>query len=121
MQARIICVWVICSALAGCPRDENSRSGSQAVTSGVGSCDMTPIAVDPVTLPACAAGTSGSAGPGVPFDYDKEAVPPYAPSPPEIAATAAANALAVARNPVGQSALDRGFASPPTGGSGAAQ
>jgi hypothetical protein len=115
-------VWVVlCGALGGCPRSSEQSSTQQAVGSGSAACDMTPIAIDGMSLPACAAGTSGSTGPGTPFDHDKEAVPSYVLSVPEIAAKAAADALTAARNPAGHSPVDRGFAPPPSSGSGGAK
>jgi hypothetical protein len=86
---------------------------------------MIPIDSDG-TLPACAAGTSTDKGPGKPFDSVAD-MAVESPSAEQLAAAAVADALAAARNPPTQSALDRGFPPPPpeTGsgafGSGAPQ
>lgn len=112
-----VCVQLGLTALGGgCSGPPVSESAAtQAVTgSGFGSnrggsnCDLTPLD-DAGTLPGCAAGSSTLDGPGVPADFTGQIEATMPIGPEAAAAAAAADALNAARNPEGQSPLERGF------------
>ena len=120
-------VWVgfVASAvLASCSGGSTESVETAAVTasgdgsasdSGSGSCNLAPID-DTGAMPACAAGTSGSAGPGLPQGFagsDESSMPLSA---ADLAGLAADQALGLARNPPGQDPVERGFGTPPSRG-----
>ena len=111
--------------IASCSGDSSESAETAAVTvgssgSGSGSCDRTPIDGSG-TLPACAAGTPGSGGPGVPEDFAGSNETSMPITAADQAAIAAAQALDIARNPPGQDPLDRGFGRAPATGSATPQ
>jgi len=112
MRGWLFVALVSCVACGGSRSDESSKQQSVSGSASA-ACDMVRIDLKG-TLPACAAGTSSSRGPGRPFDAVGTPPPPTM-SPAEEAAYEAANALSERRNPAAQSPLDRGFGLPSQG------
>lgn len=110
--AHRIVTLILTSALGGCGSHDGAETRSQGNPGVVSSCD--PRAVDRNGhFGACAAGTSGPGGPGVPIDFTGKIETSMAISATEQAAIERANALAAARHPPSVSPIDRGFGSPP--------
>src|SRR5439155_10378558 len=92
--------------MAGCG-DAKPTGESGSGSDGSSDCDLTPID-DQGTLPACAEGTSGSDGPGLPVGFvgSVESSDPI--SPEQAAAIESAAAENAARNPVNRDPIERG-------------
>lgn len=101
---------VYCLLLFSCDSEDERSSSTQAAVSSdpETSCDLTPIP-ETGTLRACAAGTSTTAGPGVPFNFTGTIQHSLPITPTKLTALTAAQALAEARNPPAQPPVDRGF------------
>ena len=97
---------------------DRSSTSTSALTGSGGSGSDDPASVvgsgsDSNVLPASAAGTSTESGPGVPADFTGTITDSLPISQRQQQATARANALFTARNPPGQSPIDRGFGAVP--------